>query len=113
MPTAKSSSSDTLRRYGESGLTSHGRAGCRTVVLPAPPDPFPILCADRSSSGDEGCKTLRLVLEQVEVVGRAVMTGDADGEPAGAGGENGLAVGERAYSIRSSEFRHANNVVPA
>jgi hypothetical protein len=40
------------------------------------------------------------------VVGQAIVTGDADREPAGAGAEGGLAFGKRADVIPSSEFRH-------
>src|SRR5262245_27699021 len=38
------------------------------------------------------------------------MTGDANGEPAGAGAENRLAVGKRRDSIASSEFCHGHSV---
>ena len=36
----------------------------------------------------------------------ALLVGDADGEPAGAGAEIGLALGKSAERIGSGEFRH-------
>jgi hypothetical protein len=42
---------------------------------------------------------------EVEVPDHAILTGDADREPACGGSENGLALGQRAEGIGSGEFR--------
>jgi len=42
--------------------------------------------------GHEGGKATRFVLIEVQVPGNALLASDADGEPAGAGGEHGLAA---------------------
>jgi hypothetical protein len=54
----------------------------------------------------EGHEPLSLGRGEVEVVGGPFGITDADGEPASAGAEFGLALGQRTQCARFCEFRH-------
>jgi hypothetical protein len=50
----------------------------------------------------------RLDRGEVDVIGDAISTGDADGEPAGAGAEFRLALGQSAEAIGLGDFGHSD-----
>jgi hypothetical protein len=68
-----------------------------------------VVAVNLDALGHEGSKAPRFVIIEVQVPGDALMAGDADGEPAGASGENRLALHQGAEGIGSGELRHPAN----
>ena len=69
------------------------------------PEPWTIEPIPVASSGvldDKGHEPLRLGGGEVDMVGDPFLASDADGEPAGAGAEFELALGQRAQRVGSS-----------
>ena len=82
--------------------------GCNADTIHCRVAPISCLVAvNLNPLGDEGSKPLCLLFGEVEMIPRvALLTADADRDPAVPSGEAHIALGERALGMGSGKFRH-------